>query len=107
MRTPLTLTTRFQVKQWSRYLSGPSLKLSFNVSNSYVVHKLRLVLFPWRHKPWSRTHRHTSASAVYGGAMVDTAPKSSEGFSPPREDVNCPDLYIPSTSCLPAPRGFC
>ncbi|KAK9895165.1 hypothetical protein P389DRAFT_145553 [Cystobasidium minutum MCA 4210] len=56
---------------------------SFNVSNSYVINKLRLVLFPWRHKPWSRlVKRNESTGAI-------------EGYKPPRDDINSPDLYIP------------
>ncbi|KAI0045930.1 hypothetical protein FA95DRAFT_75407 [Auriscalpium vulgare] len=43
--------------------------------------KLRLVLWPWRHRPWTRKMR-----------------RSEQGvgeFQPPREDINAPDLYIP------------
>ncbi|KAH7316491.1 transport protein yif1 [Stachybotrys elegans] len=66
----------------SRFVSVSALKHYFNVSNSYVVNKLFLVLFPWRHKPWSRKH------AV--GA------NGQEGwYLPPREDINSPDMYIP------------
>jgi hypothetical protein len=43
-------------------------------------------VFPWRHKPWSRQMRRNEVS----GAM--------EGYKPPREDINAPDLYIPGTS---------
>ena len=95
--------------QINRYLPLPILKHYFNVSNSYVLHKLRLVLFPWRHKPWSRAHRHGSGSSVggvapgggggaaYSGMAGESngAGKLQEGFAPPREDVNSPDLYIP------------
>ncbi|PHH77780.1 hypothetical protein CDD80_204 [Ophiocordyceps camponoti-rufipedis] len=65
-----------------RYVQISALKRYFNVSNSYVVNKLFLVLFPWRHKPWSRKQ------AV--GA------NGQEGwYLPPREDINSPDMYIP------------
>lgn len=58
------------------------MKHYFNVSNSYVINKLFLVLFPWRHKGWSRKQ------AV--GA------NGQEGwYLPPRDDVNSPDMYIP------------
>lgn len=39
------------------------------------------MLFPWRHKPWSRQQR--------------ISPDGREGFLPPREDLNSPDMYIP------------
>jgi len=68
------------------------------VSNSYVLHKLRLVLFPWRHRPWSRAHAAAAAGA--GGAYDAGAPGKSDGYAPPREDVNSPDLYIPGEHTL-------
>ncbi|TCD66876.1 hypothetical protein EIP91_000774 [Steccherinum ochraceum] len=58
-----------------------AVKLHFNVNNSYVIHKLRLLLFPWRHKPWSRRSRRTEAGQAE--------------WLPPRDDINSPDLYIP------------
>ncbi|KAH9855550.1 YIF1-domain-containing protein [Lenzites betulinus] len=57
------------------------LKHHFNVSNSYVIKKLRLLLFPWKHKPWSR--------------HVVRLENGQSEWSPPREDINSPDLYIP------------
>jgi len=44
----------YMENNFNRYVSIPALKHYFNVSNSYVLNKLILVLFPWRHKPWSR-----------------------------------------------------
>lgn len=89
-------------KNFNALLPMPVLKHYFNVSNSYVLHKLRIVLFPWRHKPWSRAHRHSSAGSGVSSAYsetpsaVKTASSGSEGFLPPRDDVNSPDLYIPT-----------
>jgi hypothetical protein len=43
--------------------------------------KLFIVLFPWRHRPWSRQQRlHNGQEGTY---------------LPPREDTNSPDMYIP------------
>jgi len=68
--------------QFNRYINVSALKHYFNVSNSYVVNKLFLVLFPWRHKPWFRKQT--------------IGPNGQEGwFLPPREDLNSPDMYIP------------
>lgn len=58
-------------------------KTCFSVTNSYVLRKLRLVLFPWRHRPWNRK---VVRQADTGGV---------ESYAPPREDINAPDLYIP------------
>jgi hypothetical protein len=68
--------------QFNRYVNVSALKHYFNVSNGYVVNKLFLVLFPWRHKPWSRKQ--------------SIGPSGQEGwFLPPRDDLNSPDMYIP------------
>ncbi|KAI9090048.1 YIF1-domain-containing protein [Phlyctochytrium arcticum] len=70
-------------QNWSRWMNIPHLKYYFNVSNSYVFSKLRLLIFPFRHQSWTRLVRRSEQN----GAM--------EGFKPPREDLNAPDLYIP------------
>jgi len=68
------------------------LKHHFNVSNSYVLRKLGLVIFPWRHRPWTRRIRRSEING------------QTEGWQPPREDINSPDLYIPSMlSYMPNP----
>jgi hypothetical protein len=59
-----------------------ALKYYFNVSNFYVINKLFIVLFPWRHKPWSRKQ-------VTGASGQDLR------YLPPRDDINSPDMYIP------------
>lgn len=58
-----------------------SLKHHFNVSNSYVMRKLKLVIFPWDHRSWPRRIRRSEQGVTE--------------WQPPREDVNSPDLYIP------------
>jgi len=56
-------------------------KRHFNVSNSYVMRKLKVVLFPWMHKPWGRKIRRSD--------------QGQSEWQSPREDLNSPDLYIP------------
>ncbi|KAJ9155218.1 Er to golgi transport protein yif1 [Pleurostoma richardsiae] len=71
----------------NRYVNVSALKHYFNVTNSYVINKLFLVLFPWRHKPWSRKQT--------------TGPNGQEGwYLPPRDDINSPDMYIPVMSLV-------
>ncbi|OAL35980.1 hypothetical protein AYO20_04641 [Fonsecaea nubica] len=78
----------------NRYISVSALKHYFNVSNSYVVRKLLLVLFPWRHKPWTRQQaRMTTSSTAADGTM--TQQSYSFNYLPPRDDLNSPDMYIP------------
>lgn len=72
----------------STYVPRALLKHQFNVSNQYVLSKLRLVLFPWRHRPWSRQVTQADATGPGGG------------WKPPREDINSPDLYIPSMAIV-------
>ncbi|CAG8601893.1 3970_t:CDS:2 [Acaulospora morrowiae] len=54
------------------------------INNSYVANKIKLVLFPWRHRRWSRLVKRSEEN----GQM--------EGYKPPRDDIICPDLYIPA-----------
>ncbi|KAF3171622.1 hypothetical protein TWF225_002246 [Orbilia oligospora] len=67
----------------NRYVNYSALKHYFNVSNSYVLNKLRLVIFPWRHRPWTRIPKAVGPSQADGM------------FLPPRDDLNSPDMYIP------------
>ncbi|KZT35215.1 YIF1-domain-containing protein [Sistotremastrum suecicum HHB10207 ss-3] len=73
-------------KNFGSSIPFPLLKHQFNVSNSYVLHKLRILLFPWRHRPWSRRSRRSEAGI--------------QEWLPPREDINSPDLYIPSMALV-------
>ncbi|KAL8865685.1 MAG: hypothetical protein Q9174_006756, partial [Haloplaca sp. 1 TL-2023] len=72
----------------NRYVSIPALKHYFNVSTPYVLRKLLLVLFPWRHKPWSREQRPSNTTSA-------DASTYNYYFLPPRDDINSPDMYIP------------
>lgn len=78
----------------NRYVSIPALKHYFNVSNSYVLSKLSLVLFPWYHKPWSRQQARMAATAGPDGQLQQQHYASV--FLPPRDDLNSPDMYIPT-----------
>ncbi|KAI9505823.1 hypothetical protein BX070DRAFT_238712 [Coemansia spiralis] len=65
-----------------RYVSMSQLKHYFDVSNMYVLSKLKMLVFPWLQRNW---HRHAERDAT--GQVV--------GFKAPRDDTNSPDLYIP------------
>jgi hypothetical protein len=76
--------------QFGAFVPGLSaLKHHFNVSNSYVIRKLQLVVFPWKHRSWTRKILRAADAGQSGVAA----------WVPPREDINSPDLYIPS-KCL-------
>ncbi|EDU46158.1 protein transport protein YIF1 [Pyrenophora tritici-repentis] len=74
-----------------RLVSVSALKHYFNVTNSYVLTKLRIILIPWWHRPWSRQHRHTPDPTIPSSALL---------YQPPREDVNSPDMYIPTMALV-------
>ncbi|KAK2747121.1 hypothetical protein FQN57_002377 [Myotisia sp. PD_48] len=85
-------------QNFNRYVSIRALKHYFNVSNSYVLKKLALVLFPWRHKPWYRQQARMPASAGVNGQI--TQAQYTSMYLPPRDDVNSPDMYIPAMALV-------
>ncbi|KAF8306084.1 YIF1-domain-containing protein [Clavulina sp. PMI_390] len=87
-QSALAAGQNYMEKNVAAFVPVSSLKHQFNVSNAYVLQKLRLLLFPWRHKPWSRQVRRSDTTG------------QNEGFKPPREDINSPDLYIPSMAIV-------
>lgn len=60
-----------------RATGNANLSHYFQVSNSYVFQKLKVILFPFINKQWQRI------------------PDSNNSFQPPRNDINSPDMYIP------------
>ena len=62
-----------------------SLRYYFAVNNSYVKNKLRLLFFPFRHSNWTRL-------------MVSQG--AGDAYRAPRDDINAPDLYIPTMGFL-------
>ena len=81
LRTDIIQSSLTTSSQLAGLIPVSLLKHHFNVSNSYVIHKLRLLVFPWRHKPWLRKTRRLE--------------NGTSEWQPPREDINSPDLYIP------------
>ncbi|KAJ3380176.1 hypothetical protein HDU92_006146 [Lobulomyces angularis] len=73
-------------KNLGKYMSMTHIKYYFNVSNGYVLSKILLLVFPFRHKSWTRLVNRSEQN----GEM--------EGYKVPREDINAPDIYIPVMS---------
>ncbi|XP_028314591.1 protein YIF1A [Gouania willdenowi] len=68
-------------KEISRFMSVNKLKYFFAVDTRYVLKKLLIIMFPYTHQDWEvRYHRDTPL--------------------PPRQDVNAPDLYIPTMAFI-------
>ncbi|CAB08782.1 Protein transport protein yif1 [Schizosaccharomyces pombe] len=70
-------------QNFGKWLSTTRLHHYFTVTNSYVVAKLLLIIFPWRRRSWARKLRRSEING------------SAEGYCPPAEDLNSPDMYIP------------
>ncbi|GAB5369182.1 hypothetical protein AAMO2058_001383700 [Amorphochlora amoebiformis] len=75
------------------------LKVYFAVDNGYVIHKLRLILCPFRHASWRRMH-DTPPGLGGIGVSPPTAPSDPALYKPPKIDVNAPDLYIPTMAFI-------
>ena len=93
-QTALSAGQRYFEQNTSKYISVGALKHYFNVSNSYVMRKLLLVLFPWRHKPWTRSQSRTAMSTSDSSGQMSQE-QYSFNYLPPRDDLNSPDMYIP------------
>jgi len=66
-----------------------NLRYYFHVDNRYVLRKLGLLVFPWRHKKWERIRFGDESMAS------DSSAARQIEFAPPVSDVNAPDLYLP------------
>jgi len=75
MSSPMMTSTQQVGSQWFN-----STRTYFRVNNSYVANKLRILLVPFFHKDWKRRR--------------DQNPNMD--YLPPTEDLNSPDLYIPT-----------
>uniref|UniRef100_G3PY35 Protein YIF1 n=1 Tax=Gasterosteus aculeatus aculeatus TaxID=481459 RepID=G3PY35_GASAC len=68
-------------KEISRFMSVNKLKYFFAVDTRYVLKKLMILMFPYTHQDWEvRYHRDAPLT--------------------PRQDVNAPDLYIPTMAFI-------
>lgn len=67
-----------------------SLRYYFAINNAYVLAKLKLLLFPWRHGNWRREAAADGAAAHEFGSA----------FQPATRDINAPDMYIPAMSFI-------
>lgn len=83
-------------KQRDRLMPGVStfwlsLKFYFSVSHTYITKKIQVVVYPYSNKEWKRI----PADEYDRG---DEAENYSAKWALPKQDHNCPDLYIPLMS---------
>ncbi|AOW05988.1 YIF1-domain-containing protein [Yarrowia lipolytica] len=83
-RSAVAAGQEYMEKNFNKYVSVSQLRYYFQVSNLYVVKKLGLVLFPFLHKPWTRDVVRSETTGEI------------EGYAPARDDINAPDMYIPT-----------
>lgn len=81
-RNALNYGQEYIGRNMGKYMDAGAFSYYFQVSNFYVFRKLLLVMFPWRHKPWSRQ-------------IVRSDSTGQDTYATPREDLNAPDMYIP------------
>ncbi|XP_027711966.1 protein YIF1A [Vombatus ursinus] len=77
-RSPLSGLSLLQLH---RFVSMNKLKHFFAVDTSYVARKLGLLIFPYTHQNWEVQY-------------------SRDMPLPPRQDLNAPDLYIPTMAFI-------
>uniref|UniRef100_A0A1L8D949 Protein YIF1 n=1 Tax=Nyssomyia neivai TaxID=330878 RepID=A0A1L8D949_9DIPT len=68
-------------REFEKYIPVTRLRYYFAVDNRYVIHKLRLLFFPFTHTDWSLKY-------------------DQDNPVQPRYDVNAPDLYIPTMAYI-------
>lgn len=79
--------SHFVGQNFQKYVQADDIKYYFKVSNSYVLNKLLLIIFPFKNKNWLRSYR----SADPNGAQDP----NTELYAYPLDDKNAVDLYIP------------
>jgi len=71
----------------AKYLEALNLKYYFSIDEKYVFRKCKLVLCPIFYKgPWKR--------------QTIKLKDGQEAYLPPKQDLNAPDLYIPTMAFL-------
>lgn len=77
--------TQYVEQEFQKYVPTGAFKYYFKVSNTYVMRKLLLILFPFRNKNWMRSYRRSEGEAT----------SSAEAYAFPYDDTNAPDFYLP------------
>lgn len=94
-QTAFNASQQYMQHNLGQFVSNKDIKYYFKVSNAYVLKKLVLILFPYKNKSWIRQSIKDSNNDVNN--MNNSA---SEIYATPIDDVNAPDLYIPTMAFL-------
>jgi len=79
--------SHFVEQNLGKYVQTDDIKYYFKISNSYVLSKLGLILFPFKNKNWLRSYRTSDPTGAQDA--------NSELYAFPLSDKNAVDLYIP------------
>ena len=84
-------------KGWISFLSFDALKVYFDVTNTYVLHKLKIILLPFlvKEEEWRQGGSMHATVSDYDDD-IDGAGVSSGNT--PKNNLQAPDLYIPLMS---------
>lgn len=88
VRFPFLFNLQMKSVSW---VSWDYFRSYFRVNNVYVLYKLRILLFPFFHKNWTRAHAKQNAN----GEFDPLNPNMNRYDMSPIDDVNAPDLYLP------------
>lgn len=85
-----------QNKGYISWLSIDGLKIYFDVTNTYVLNKLKIIFFPFllKEEQWKRGQSGYNDS-TFGANGAD---QEEDDLFTPRNDLQAPDLYIPLMS---------
>jgi hypothetical protein len=83
-------------KGWISWLSFDALKVYFDVTNGYVLRKLKIIMFPFLVKE-DEWRRGGNFNATVGDIDEDIDGMSANA---PRNNLQAPDLYIPLMSFI-------
>ena len=96
--------------QFGRFMTIAPLKYYFNVNNSYVMNKMRLLVCPFFHKVCVK-YLSDSLNIIHLSSILFNKIQLKliqqwkrriirvgevDSYAFPREDINAPDLYIPT-----------
>lgn len=103
-QTAFNASQQYMQQNLGQFVSNENVKYYFKVSNAYVLKKLLLIVFPYRNKSWIRqVSNNGNVNGAHGngnGNGNGNGGVGVEGYATPIDDINAPDLYIPTMAFL-------
>lgn len=92
-QTAFNASQNYMQQNLEQFVSTNDIKYYFKVSNAYVLKKLMLIIFPYKNKGWIRQTKGDPNNN-------NNSNNVTEVYASPIEDINAPDLYIPTMAFL-------